>query len=377
MTDLRDALMNMSERGSVRGADAVVGAAELEVGHHVLREGAVAVHPTHVWRRRIGRALAVATAVSVLAAGATVVYVRHKLDEVTTVHFGGALIETAALDTPMNVLVVGSDGRADVEGARADTIIVVRIDPATKRMSMLSVPRDLWVPIAGTGRSQRVNTALQHGPDALIRTVRDLLGIPIHHYVEIDFEGFQQLVDVVGGVDVPFDAPTRDALTGLNITTAGCVRLDGAQALALVRSRHTQQLVDGKWQTDPTGDLGRIRRQQQFLLQVASKSGSARNPLTLNRLLDVVVDQVRVDSGLDASHLLRLARQLGSLDAQEIVGATVPGAVTTIQGAAVLLPDENSTKAAVDALVGTAEPTSVTSGPAAASPPTPPRPACP
>jgi polyisoprenyl-teichoic acid--peptidoglycan teichoic acid transferase len=176
---------------------------------------------------------------------------------------------------PQNYLLVGSDSRAFVQGEedensfgdesdsggqRADTIILVRIDPRTETADMTSFPRDLWVTIAGTGgRQDRINTIEMN------------FDIPIHHYAQVDFKGFRELVDAVGGVDVYLDAPVRDRdasgsnVSGLDIDRTGCVTLDGDQALAYVRSRHYEEFVDGRWRPDVTGDIGRITRQQSFV----------------------------------------------------------------------------------------------------------------
>src|SRR4051794_873730 len=173
---------------------------------------------------------------------------------------------------PQNFLLVGSDSRAFVEdaadrrsfgdtantgGQRADTIILVRVDPRTKHAAMVSFPRDLWVPIAPDGHKQRINTAFTGGAQQLIETIKADFNIPIHHYAQVDFKGFQGLVDAVGGVTIYLASPVRDRVTGLQILQSGCVELHGGQALAYVRSRHTQFEENGRWHTDPRGDLGR------------------------------------------------------------------------------------------------------------------------
>ena len=156
-----------------------------------------------------------------------------------------------AIDRAQNFLLVGSDSRAgiapddpnigafgseaEVGGQRSDTIMVLRIDPKSERASVLSFPRDLWVSIAGTGAKQRINTAFSRGPDVLVATLQQNFGIPIQHFVEVDFVGFKGLVDAVGGVPVYFENPARDKNTGLNIPVSGCVTLNGDQALAYAR----------------------------------------------------------------------------------------------------------------------------------------------
>ena len=111
------------------------------------------------------------------------------------------------------------DGRGNVGGLRSDTVMILRVEPGAERASLLSLPRDLWVPLAGGG-NQRINSAIQNGgPSELIDTIEQYFGIPIHHYVQVDFAGFQELVDVVDGVSVYFPAPARDTHSGLDVDT--------------------------------------------------------------------------------------------------------------------------------------------------------------
>ena len=132
---------------------------------------------------------------------------------------------------------------------------MARVEPDAERVKLLSIPRDLWLPIAGTGSEDRINTAYSNGRQTLIDTIQESLGIPINHYIEVDFSGFQRLVEAIGGVPMWFDTAMRDQHTGLVINGEGCVNLDGEQALALARSRSLEYVEDGGWHTDPTGDL--------------------------------------------------------------------------------------------------------------------------
>ncbi|MFM9122882.1 MAG: LCP family protein, partial [Actinomycetota bacterium] len=175
-------------------------------------------------------------------------------------------------------------------GERSDTIMLIRIDPSSKRAAILSFPRDLWVDIAGTTRQNRINSAFQStDPNRLVSTIRENFGIPVDHYVNINFCAFKEIVTAVDGVKVPFAYPTRDRKTGFNVAAPGCINFDGDTALAYVRSRSGYRYFDPtkqKWLEDPTGDLGRIKRQQDFLrrsmqraLDKGSKSLSVANNL--------------------------------------------------------------------------------------------------
>ena len=159
----------------------------------------------------------------------------------------------------MNFLVTGADNSSDKScvvladkgprtGERSDTIMVIRLDPSTKRSAVLSFPRDLWVKIPGHG-TQRINGAYRRDdPQLLIDTIQTEFGVPIDHFIQIDFCAFQRLVSAVGGVSVPLDFPVRDDSTGLLVETAGCHRFDGVDALKYVRSRHFEyQDEQGKW----------------------------------------------------------------------------------------------------------------------------------
>ncbi len=280
-----------------------------------------------------------------------------------------------AIDKAQNFLLVGSDSRASIDpddpnigafgsesevgGQRSDTIMVLRIDPASERASILSFPRDLWVSIAGTGGRQRINTAFSRGPDVLVATLQENFGIPIQHFVEVDFAGFKGLVDAVGGVPVYFENPARDKNTGLNIPVSGCVNLNGDQALAYARSRHYEYKVGNKWRTDGTGDLGRISRQQDFIRRSLKKAVAKgiRNPIVLNELIDVGISNVTVDSSLSARDLIRLGNRFRSLDPSRIDMYTVPITPTKINGAAVLLLQEDAAQPVLDVFRGAETPT--------------------
>src|SRR5439155_9594340 len=137
-----------------------------------------------------------------------------------------------------NFLLLGSDSRAGlgtlaeqtVTGQRADTIIVAHVDTEHRHTVVLSIPRDLLVPIPGHGMN-KINTAFNYGPDVMVQTVEQLTGLQINHYAEINFTGFQELVDALGGVPVCTKTPLIDQLSHLNLPKAGCYNLHGPQAL--------------------------------------------------------------------------------------------------------------------------------------------------
>jgi LCP family protein required for cell wall assembly len=265
---------------------------------------------------------------------------------------------------PENFLLVGSDSRAFVDGAadvaaygtpaevgepHADTILLVRTFPQLDRVAMISFPRDLWLPISGTGGEERINTAVQGGPGRLVATITENFGIPVNHFAEIDFRGFKGIVNAIDGVNIYFPAPVRDfdeelqkTQTGLDIPNAGCIRLDGDEALAYVRSRHYEQFVDGEWQPDPAGDLNRIQRQQDFIRRTFHQalSKGLLDPRRVDKLLRTAADNVTLDQSIGLQDLLHLGGKFRSLapDAlQTYAVPTTPG--TTAGGASVLFLD--------------------------------------
>jgi LCP family protein required for cell wall assembly len=338
---------------------------------------ALQVKVTATGRRRRRRRRAIVSgsaAVAVLAlAAAPVVYLRQQANQLehvevaglapvtprtappTTAPVGGGGVTTPdtappALAAPINLLVVGVDTRPDgdaVTGSRTDTIAVVRLDPDGPRLTVLSIPRDLYVPIEGGG-TDRINSALARGRDALVATVGDTLGIEINHYMEIDFAGFSRLVDLAGGVDIAFDAPVRDRNTGF-VADAGCAHLDGQAALAYVRARHfeTYDAAGDRWVRDPTSDLGRIARQQAFGVRAIDQVlGSSYSTVDQLRILTDVLDDVTVDEGLSLDGLRAIWNTAAAAGTDRTTLLTLNDVVrgTTVDGASVLVADPDTVR---------------------------------
>jgi polyisoprenyl-teichoic acid--peptidoglycan teichoic acid transferase len=297
------------------------------------------------WRRRVMTGISLLLLVALIAAAAAGVYLQSRLEEVRRVAPAGL---TTSSGGAMTVLMVGSDSRTGLEpgqesfgkiaGQRSDAIMLLRADPSNDQATVLSIPRDLYLPIAGTGKSNRINTAYAGGPDRLIQTITAGLGIPIDHYVEVNFDGFRGIVDAIGGLNINFPAPARDILAELNVPTAGCVHLDGRQGLAYVRSRHYEFLENGRWKTDPTSDFGRINRQQDFIRRMIKKAISAgvRNPFTADKLLDSFVKDVVLDSQMGTIDLVRLGMSFRSVGDGGIEMLTIPTVGARVGGSSVL-----------------------------------------
>ncbi|NLD78185.1 MAG: LCP family protein, partial [Acidimicrobiales bacterium] len=298
------------------------------------------------WRQRsILTFLVIATTISFVASGVVAwgAWKYRSIDRTVV------SLDQQVSSEPANYLVVGSDTRAggdpndpsavDDHDPLADTIMVVRVDPAEKEAAVLSLPRDLWVTVAGTGEEGRINAAYAAGHQQLIDTLRSELSIPIHHYVEVDFAGFQQVVEAIDGVPVWFDRAMRDRNSGLDVLHPGCTTLDGYGALAFARARHLEYWEQGGFRRDGSGDLGRISRQQVFLRRTITRARSKGldNPLTLKRLIDVGTANVTIDDDLDAGELLSLAKRFSDFDADELLTYTVPTTPRTTSGGAMVL----------------------------------------
>lgn len=259
-----------------------------------------------------------------LAAVGGFLYARSIFDRIEKLPLADVL---SADGSGTNYLIVGSDSRdvedivdagldpgafADGGGQRSDTMLLLRfVDGGAK---MMSIPRDLYVPLAETDGSNKINAAYNGGPRRLVLTIQLALGVPIHHYMEVDFVTFAKLVDSLGGITIDFPHPAFDANSGLDVPQAGPNHLDGPQALAFVRSRHYVEVIDGQQQADPTADLGRVQRQQQFLKAVFGELGTSKNPFTLAKAASATTGGLRIDDTLGLTEAIRFAWRLRSLD---------------------------------------------------------------
>jgi LCP family protein required for cell wall assembly len=232
-------------------------------------------------------------------------------------------------DRFVNYLVVGSDSRAgadpndpdfanvggegDVQGRRSDTLIIVNVEKSSGIISLLSIPRDLWVTIGDSENTERINVAYREGAAVVVRTINRTMGIPIHHYLEIDFQGFKNLVDAVGGVTVCVELPSRDRNTGLYLRP-GCTNIDGVESLAYARSRYFEQRVDGEWRMDGTADIGRGKRQRLFmaLLMQTAVNRTLSDPFRAGSVMRGATSSLLVDERLDMLEFAQLMRPAAS-----------------------------------------------------------------
>ena len=259
-----------------------------------------------------------------------------------------------------NYLLIGSDTRdfvknagqerafgnqSDAGGKRSDTIMVLHTDPDSGRALLVSFPRDLWVAVPGRGKT-KINAAFNEGPQSVIDTITNNFDVPIHHYAEVNFESFREIVDAIGTIPVFFPTAARDELSQLHIPYPGCAELDGATALAYVRSRHLQLLNQntGKWvAADEIPDLGRIGRQQAFLRELGARAMDAAlsNPFTGDEIAQSAVEHLTIDQDFGRSDVFALAEGL----AGDTAGTGGPESQT--------VPTEPATHDSQDVLVAT------------------------
>jgi len=257
-----------------------------------------------------------------------------------------------------NFLITGSDNGACVDsdspyaaafgnrsglGERADTIMILRLDPTTNAAAVLSFPRDLWVKINGKTSRSRINSAFNRDdPNTLVLTIWDNFQIPVDHYVNVDFCAFKQIVDAVGGVRVPFATPIRDRNTNLLIENPGCHTFGGEEGLAYVRSRklHYYDSKSKSWKEDPASDRGRISRQQDFLRRALQKAldKGAGNPTVAKQLIDAALQYVILDDQLTPGRLLELAQAMRDLDPATMKTYQIEGLGKLINGQSVIEP---------------------------------------
>jgi LCP family protein required for cell wall assembly len=313
------------------------------------------------WPQRLVIALGALVSLALLTAAGGVGYVYWRLGQVR-VFDDVSVDQVDAPESPRNYLLVGSDVRSETDddfgettGERSDVVVLVRFDPESGQAYMLSLPRDLWVELPGGGHD-RINAAYAEGRQELIETIRLNFGIDVNHYVEIDMQGFGRLVDAIGGVRMYFDTPMRDDNTGLSIEASGCALLDGRTALAFARSRHLEYETESGWRTDPTGDLGRISRQQVFLRRVFEQATDENlfNPATLNNLAGIALDSLGFDPGLGRRDaLLHLADQIDEFDLANLHTLSIPvESFRTSGGASVVRVSEDDARPVLNVFRG-------------------------
>jgi LCP family protein required for cell wall assembly len=298
-----------------------------------------APHSRHVWIRR--SIIAVGLVVVLIIAGVAADYfylgsLVNKVD-VKNLQSGG---------TAENILLIGSTSRCaltvqnpayglcsqGVTGVNSDIDMVMHLVPSTGTVSLLSIPRDLFVPNARIIGANKIDAALYEGPSQLVAAIEEDFAIPINHYVVLNFDTFANVVNALGGVKMYFPTPIYDADSDLNIERSGCYTLNGIKALQLVRARHLQiqpnpSNHDPKtWPLEALSDLARIERTHEFMRVLAAKV-SARglgNPLTDQSIATSVLPDLTVDNGFSEGTMVGLAEKFAHTSITNVPQFTYP-----------------------------------------------------
>jgi len=216
----------------------------------------------------------------------------------------------------INILLVGIDQRYEDEMSRSDTNLLLSIDPNDKKITIISLPRDTFCELPGYVGYQKLAHAHSYGGvPLLIKTVENILKIEIPFYVEVNFEGFVKMIDLIGGVtiDVEKDMDYESYLGDVKIhLKKGLQHLNGEKALMYVRFR-----------MDETGDIGRMERQQKFLKALIEQSLKIENTIRLQKVLIELKNWVRTN--LEPWQIIKLGTLLNNIDNDNITTITLPG----------------------------------------------------
>lgn len=249
-------------------------------------------------------------------------YFKATVDKETEKH-----LAVVKKDKPVNILLLGTDERGK-ERARTDTIIIISIDKNKNSVKLLSIPRDTYVNIPGHGKD-KINAAHAYGGIPLtLDTIQNFTGQPIHYYARTNFQGFEAIVDTLGGVNINVERN----IYGSGVTVSkGVHRLNGQQALAYVRNRKV-----------PQGDITRIKQQQNLLKAIASEMLQGKTVLKLPSLLPDL--KKAVETNMSLTDMLDLVNKAKNYNSGSMPTATVPGKPIMLHGISYWEPDMVKTK---------------------------------
>jgi LCP family protein required for cell wall assembly len=305
-------------------------------------------------RRWLRRTLFVTAVVIVVLAGSVAGYAWYLNHEIHRISITGLTNAPVSGDEAgsENILMVGSTSRCalavqnpayglcsqGVNGVNSDVIMILHANESKHQLSILSIPRDLFVPNARTDGPDKIDGALAQGPSQLVSVIENDFNIPIQHVVVLNFDTFANIINVLGGINMYFPMPVYDAYSGLDVQTTGCLHLDGYHALQVVRARHLQYKGPGvtsdnpqDWPQEAQSDLARIQRDHEFLRVLAStmaKRGLS-NPVTDEQLVTSVLPQLNVDKNWPTSNMIGLLLAFHSSNIQKVPQYTLPVMVST------------------------------------------------
>ena len=240
----------------------------------------------------------------------------------------------------MNILLLGIDQRAN-EAARSDTIILAFLNKDTKEIKLLSIPRDTYAKIPGRGYEKLGHANAYGGPMMAVQAVEELLDLEIHRYVELNFDGFMKMVDLLGGIEMEVERRYYYPEEGIDLYP-GLQRLNGYDALGYVRYRKD------------TSDLSRIKRQQKFLKEFAEETFQLSTVLKIPALVKEANKSIKTN--FTTGEMLSLATSAKSFKVQEMVTATLPGEATYIEQISYFVHDKAETTKIIEDFLNPPEP---------------------
>jgi LCP family protein required for cell wall assembly len=318
------------------------------------RHGRHAAHrrKRRLWpRRRWVQITLVLGLVLVLLVGSYAGYLYYQANRVHHITVRNLSASTDSTKGTENILMVGSTDRCalkvqnpsyglcsqGVTGINSDVIMILHLDWNTSQVSLLSIPRDTFVPNARSEGANKIDAALVEGPSQLVAAIEQDFAIPIQHFVELNFQTFANVVDALGGINMYFPVPVYDAYSNLDIRSTGCIHLNGTQALQVVRARHLQYQLNttssnpANWPQENLSDLARIRRDHEFLrvLSTAMNKQGLGNPITDARLIGAVAPSLTTDSGLSTRDMINMVLQFRNVNANSAPQYTLPVMTST------------------------------------------------
>lgn len=293
-------------------------------------------------RKVIVRRIIVAfLAVMLIAAGSAFAYVKYLEDRMQPKGLMAkaiaAVISKPIPKEPVNFLVLGADATENDPTGRADTIIIVHVDFEKKQATMISIPRDFYVEIPGNGKD-KINHSFNYGGPALtIKTVQEYTGLPIHHYVVVDYQGFINIVDALGGVTVNVKEEMVDDELGEPLYP-GVQKLNGGAALFYVRFRNTA-----------LGDFTRIADQQNFARALIDESTRIQNAFKIPTLINIVTSNIKTDMSL--SQMMDFANEARSFKQENLTTVMLPGVPDMIDDVSYVVPTQDKVDLILEAVI--------------------------
>ncbi|MBU9721746.1 MULTISPECIES: LCP family protein [Bacillaceae] len=220
----------------------------------------------------------------------------------------------------ISIMIAGVDNEHGRISGRSDVLMVAVIDLETQESTLLSIPRDTYVEIAGTGEYDKINHAYANGVDTAVKTLENFLDIPIDHYIAVNFTGFEQFIDFLGGIELDVERTIYHNLHPERVYLyPGIQTVNGSNALEYVRFR-----------ADNEGDFGRNRRQQQVVKEVLNQSTSLRSVTRIPDILDILGNNVR--TSMDTGTMFSMVRNLNSLTGDNVETLRLVGEGMVLNG---------------------------------------------